>query len=314
MNRIIVLGSINMDLVVSTRRAPGGGETVSGSNFQIIPGGKGANQAVAIARQGCEVAMIARVGKDGFGNELIASLAENNVQVDRIKQDETCSTGVALIIVEESGENRIVVVAGANGRVTTADVDEAINIFDRCDYLVMQLETPIDTVSHAIDVAKSKHVQTVLNAAPAPTAPFNESLLKNIDYLLVNETEAEAIAGIPVTNIESASKVALYLQYRTNGTVILTMGNQGAVAADGNSVWHTPSFEVNAVDTTAAGDAFAGGLVSSLQQGSSLKDAIIHASAAGALAVCKFGAQPSLPTFEEIQEFVSSYIPVKNNK
>jgi len=305
MSRIIVLGSINMDLVVSANRAPEGGETVSGTDFQIIPGGKGANQAVAIARQGGEVAMIARVGKDGFGDELISSLQENKILVDRIKQDETCSTGVALIVVEESGENRIVIVAGANGQVTTADVDEAIDIIDKCDYLVMQLEIPIDTVSHALSLAKSKHIQTVLNAAPAPLRPLGESVLRKIDYLLVNETEADALAGMPVSDLDTAYKVAQHLQGRTNGTVVLTLGDQGAVAADGKSVWHTPAFKVDAIDTTAAGDAFTGGLVISLQKGNLLKDAIIHANAAGALAACKFGAQPSLPTFEEIKQFLS---------
>jgi len=294
-----------MDLVVSTSRAPGSGETVAGSDFQIIPGGKGANQAVAIARQDCQVKMIARVGKDNFGIQLISSLAENNVRVERIKRDETCSTGVALIIVEESGENRIVVVAGANGQVTTMDVDEAIDIINKCDYLVLQLETPLDTVSYALDVAKSKHIQTILNAAPAPSNSLDDSFLRKVDYLLVNETEAEAIAGKPVKNPKSAIEIAQYLQNISKGIVILTMGDQGAVAADGKSAWHTPAFKVNVIDTTAAGDAFTGGLVASLQQRKGLKDAIIHANASGALAASKFGAQPSLPALGEVQKFLS---------
>lgn len=305
MKKIIVLGSINMDLVVSTGRAPEGGETLTGSSFQTIPGGKGANQAVAIARQGGEVAMIARVGNDGFGNELIAKLAENKVNVNRVKRDDHYSTGVALIVVEESGQNRIIVVAGANGQVNSADVDEACDLFGQRDYLVTQLEIPMAAVAYAIAAAKAKGIQTILNAAPAPTSPMDESLLKQIDYLLVNESEAEAISGKPVKNLESALEVANFLQKKTNGKVILTLGEQGAVAADGNSVWHTPSFKVKAVDTTAAGDAFTGGLVNSLQQGISLKEAMVHANAAGALAACKFGAQPSLPTSEEIREFIN---------
>jgi len=305
MKKIIVLGSINMDLVVSTGRAPEGGETLTGSSFQTIPGGKGANQAVAIARQGGEVAMIARVGNDGFGNELIAKLAENKVNVNRVKRDDHYSTGVALIVVEESGQNRIIVVAGANGQVNSADVDEACDLFGQSDYLVTQLEIPMAAVAYAIAAAKAKGIQTILNAAPAPTSPMDESLLKQIDYLLVNESEAEAISGKPVKNLESALEVANFLQKKTNGKVILTLGEQGAVAADGNSVWHTPSFKVKAVDTTAAGDAFTGGLVNSLQQGISLMEAMVHANAAGALAACKFGAQPSLPTSEEIREFIN---------
>ncbi len=303
MKKIIVLGSINMDLVVSTDRAPEGGETLFGSSFQTIPGGKGANQAVAIARQGSEVSMIARVGNDGFGGELIKKLAENSVDVKNVKRDDACSTGVALIVVEASGQNRILVVAGANGEVSKADVDEASALFDQSEYIVLQLETPLDTVSYAIAAAKAKHIQTILNAAPAPTSPLDDTLLKQIDYLLVNESEAEAITGKSVKNVESALEVAGTLQKKTGGKVILTLGDKGAVAADEETTWHTPAFVVKAVDTTAAGDAFTGGLVNALQQGLTLKDAIIRASAAGALAACKFGAQPSLPTSEEMHEF-----------
>ncbi len=301
MKKIIVLGSINMDLVVSTDRAPEGGETLFGSSFQTIPGGKGANQAVAIARQGSEVSMIARVGNDGFGDELIKKLAENSVDVKNVKRDDACSTGVALIVVEASGQNRILVVAGANGQVSKADVDEASALFDQSDFIVLQLETPLETVAYAISVAKARHVQTVLNAAPA--CPLSDDLLRQVDYLLVNESEAEAITGKSVKSADSAFEVASALQKKSGGKVILTLGDKGAVAADEETTWHTPAFVVKAVDTTAAGDAFTGGLVNALQQGLTLKDAIIRASAAGALAACKFGAQPSLPTSEEMHEF-----------
>ena len=304
MSGIIVLGSINMDLVASTNRAPDGGETVAGSDFQIIPGGKGANQAVAIARQDCDVVMIARVGKDGFGKELISSLAENNIQVERVKQDETCSTGVALIIVEESGENRIVVIPGANGQVTKMDVDESIDLFIQNDYLVMQLETPIDTVSHALDRAKDNNVKTILNAAPAPSHPLDIAFMRKVDYLLVNETEATAISGKSILGTDSAIEVAKLLQSISNGVVILTLGNQGAIASDGKSTWLTPAFEVDVIDTTAAGDSFTGGLVASLHEGKDLKTAIIRANASGAMAASKFGAQPSLPTSEEVNRFL----------
>jgi ribokinase len=306
MNRIIVIGGINMDLVVSTDRAPRAGETLDGLSFQTVPGGKGANQAVAIARQGSEVAMIARTGNDSFGKDLIDKLAKNKVDIKAIRQDTAHSTGVALIVVEKSGQNRIIVVPGANRQVDSADVDSAADLFDHCDYLVMQLEVPMPVLVAAIAVAKSKNVKTVLNAAPAPTIPIDEALLRQIDYLLVNETEAEAIAGLPVKDQQSASQVARSLQQRTHGTVIITLGDQGAVAADKHSVWLTPSFKIDAVDTTAAGDAFIGGLISSLQRGLLLKDAIIHANAAGALAASKFGAQPSLPTLAEIQQFISA--------
>lgn len=304
--KIVVLGSINMDLVVRTDRAPEGGETLTGSSFQTIPGGKGANQAVAIARQGGEVVMVGRVGNDAFGNELVAKLKENKVNVDQVKYDDTCSTGVAMIVVEKTGQNRIIVVAGANGRVINTDVDEARTLFSQSEFLVVQLETPLSTVAYALNAAKAEHVRTVFNAAPAPSKPLDDAMLKQIDYLLVNETEAETIADKAVENIESALEVAQNLQRKTKGNIVLTLGEKGSVVADGTSVWHTPAFKIEVVDTTAAGDAFTGGLVNSLQKGMSLKDAVIHASAAGALAACKFGAQPSLPTGDEIKEFLAS--------
>ncbi|HOJ01336.1 MAG TPA: ribokinase [Anaerolineaceae bacterium] len=304
MKKIIVLGSINMDLVVGAERAPEGGETLFGSSFQTIPGGKGANQAVATARLGGEVAMIARVGDDGFGDELITKLVENSIDVQQVRRDASRPTGVALIVVETSGQNRILVVAGANGQVSKADVDDAGTLFDRSDFIVLQLETPLETVAYAISVAKSRHVQTVLNAAPA--RPLPDDLLRQVDYLLVNESEAEAIAGKSVKSVDSAFEVASALQKKGTGKVILTLGDKGAVAADGEATWHTPAFAVKAVDTTAAGDAFTGGLVTALQQGFALKDAIIRASAAGALAACTFGAQPSLPTSDELQAFLAA--------
>ena len=307
MKNIIVLGSINMDLVVKTERAPQGGETLSGISFQTIPGGKGANQAVAIARQGGEISMIARVGKDGFGEELLSKLRENNVDVDFVKKDESCSTGVAMIVVEKTGQNRIIVVAGANGQVFNEDIDSAESLFEHSEYLVAQLETPISTVAYAIEKAKNKNIKTVLNAAPAPDKPLDSALLKKIDYLLVNETEAQMISGMAVNSIDSALNVVKFLHNQTNGCIILTLGEKGSVTADGSSVWHTPSFKINAVDTTAAGDAFTGGLVNSLNQGLALKEAVLHATAAGALAASKFGAQPSLPSYNETREFIASH-------
>ncbi len=307
MKSIIVLGSINMDLVVKTDRAPKGGETLSGTSFQTIPGGKGANQAVAIARQGGEISMIARVGNDGFGDELLNKLKENNVNVEYVRKDESCSTGVAMIVVEKTGQNRIIVVAGANGQVFNEDIDSAGSLFEQSEYLVAQLETPLSTVAYAIDIAKKKNIKTVLNAAPAPDKPLDRELLKKIDYLLVNETEAQMISGEVVDSMDSALKAAKILHNQTNGCIILTLGEKGSITADGSSVWHTPSFQINAVDTTAAGDAFTGGLVNSLNQGSSLKEAVLHATAAGALAASKFGAQPSLPTYKETREFIDSH-------
>jgi ribokinase len=306
MNKITVLGSINMDLVVRADRVPAGGETVFGSEFQTIPGGKGANQAVAIARQGFKVYMIARVGNDRFGQDLLNKLSENKIDTQKVKRDDQEPTGVALIIVETSGENRIIVISGANGRVSNLDVDDSSDFLFPNSFFVTQLENPMDTVSYAIKLAKKMGMQTVLNAAPAPTHPFDPSVLKSIDYLIVNETEAEAICGNSTHDILSATQTVLILQKMTNRNVVLTLGDKGAIAADGKQVWHQPAFKVNVVDTTASGDAFIAGLVTALSSGKSFQEAIIQANASGALAATKFGAQPSLPTIEDVMFFLDS--------
>lgn len=295
-----------MDLVVSADRAPESGETLSGTGFQTIPGGKGANQAVAVARQGGDVAMIARVGDDAFGGELIGKLAENKVDITQVIQLPSTSTGVALIVVENNGQNRIIIVAGANGHLKPEDVAQASDLFDQCDFLVAQLEVPEATVAQALSIAREKGIKTVLNAAPAPKSPFGEDILKQVDYLVVNETEAQAMSGMPVHDPGSAYEAARKLQQRSDGTVILTMGEQGAVTADRTEIWHTPAFKVEVKDTTAAGDGFIGGLVAQLQMGNPLKEAVVHASAAGALAATKFGAQPSLPSLQETVEFIAN--------
>ena len=305
MRKIVVLGSINMDLVARANRVPAGGETVFGSGFQTIPGGKGANQAVAIARQGGEVYMIARVGDDGFGNDLLIKLNQNRIDTRNIKKDKQESTGVAIIIVEKSGENRIIVISGANGQVSNKDVDDASGSFFNEGIFVAQLESPMKTVSYAINFAKKKGMQTVLNAAPAPIQPFDPSVLTQIDYLIVNETEAEAVCGKSVHDVQSAKEAILFLQEMTHRNVVLTLGDKGAVATDGKLTWHQPAFRVDVVDTTAAGDAFIAGLVSALSSGRPFQEAIIQANASGALAATKFGAQPSLPTIEDVMSFLA---------
>ncbi len=302
-NKIIVLGSINMDLVVSANKAPDAGETLFGKTFQTIPGGKGANQAVAIARQGGNVSMIARVGEDGFGDELVEKLSENNVDIRKVYKEKSSSTGVALIVVEGDGQNRIVVVPGANGKVSQSDVDDSADLFDNCDFLVMQLETPLSTIEYATNVAKSKGVRTVLNSAPG--MPLKEEFLKQIDYLILNESECEMLTGREVRGKASSFNAIKILQAKTGNSVILTLGSEGVVSIEDNNVWHTKAFKVDVVDTTAAGDAFVGGLVISLQSGKSLKDAVEYASASGALATTKFGAQPSLPSEIDVKNFLS---------
>jgi ribokinase len=304
--KIIVLGSINMDLVASVDRAPEGGETISGLSFHTFPGGKGANQAVAVSRQGGNPVMIAKLGIDVFGDDLISKLAQGGVEVDRIKRCENISSGVALIMVEKNGQNRIIVIAGANGQLNPIDVDEASDLFSQSDYLICQLETPIATVQHSLVKAKAHQIKTVVNLSPVPECPLNEAFLKQIDYLVINEHEAQAITGISITDKDSGQAAAQILQRATRGIVIITLGSMGAITADEKVIWHTPAFKVNAIDTTAAGDAFIGGLVTALQRGSNLEDAITHANAAGALAACRMGAQPSIPTYQETISFLST--------
>jgi len=307
MKKTIVLGSVNMDLVVSTNRVPEGGETLTGDNFHLIPGGKGANQAVAIKRQEGSVSMIARVGDDVFGNELLDKLSENMVDVKHVKKDKFASSGVALIVVEKNGQNRIIVVAGANGHLNITDVEKAFNLLEECEFLVVQLEIPLDVVNYAVTNARNRNIKTILNASPIPENLLQDDFLRKINYLIVNETEAQVLTNIKVDDKESAINAAKILQRKTSGTVLLTLGAQGAVTAIEDEVWHTKAFTVNAVDTTAAGDAFIGGFITSLQRDNDLKNAVLHGCASGALATCKFGAQPSLPTLSETNEFLSNY-------
>lgn len=305
MNKIVVLGSINMDLVINTERVPDRGETILGNSFHTFPGGKGANQAVAIARQGGDVSIIARLGQDKFGDEQLINLKKYKVEVGNIKQDGTASSGVALILVEKDGQNRIVVIPGVNGHVSPDDVDNADEILDQCGFLVMQLEVPLETVEYAISKAKKKKIKTVLNASPIPAELLKDEILTSIDYLVVNEVEAQVMSGIPVTDIDSAKNAASLLQKKSNGTVILTLGEFGSVTAHNGNVWHDEPFNINVVDSTGAGDAFLGGLVVSLQKGVELKNAVIHANASGALSTSKAGAQPALPTWSETENFIN---------
>ena len=304
MNKTVVLGSINMDLVINTERVPDKGETILGNQFLTLPGGKGANQAVAIARQGGDVSMIARLGQDKFGDEQLANLGKNKVGVENIKQDATASSGVALVLVEKDGQNRIVVVPGVNGHVSPGDVDDAEEILDQCEFLVMQLEIPLETIEYAIQFAKKKKIKTVLNASPIPQESADAEFLTSVDFLVVNEVEAQVMSGIPVTDIDSAKKAASFLQKKSNGVVVLTLGESGLVTANDGCVWHDEPFKVNVVDSTGAGDSFLGGLVASLQRGIGLEEAVIHANASGALAASKTGAQPALPTWSETEDFI----------
>ncbi len=300
---IVVLGSLNMDLVVRAQRAPAGGETVPGQAFYTIFGGKGANQAVAISRLGGRAAMVGRLGSDGFGEQMLQNMKENAIDTSCLNFTAEVSSGVALIVVEENGENRIIVVPGANGKVKREDVDSAADLIHGAGLLVMQFEIEPNVVQYAADLAYRQSVPILLN--PSPPFAVVDELLQKVTYLVLNEHEAGQLSGLKVSDRQSGEAAAAVLLERGARTVILTLGGQGVVALTANQTWHIPAYPVEVVDTTAAGDAFIGGLTVSLSQGEYLESALQFASAAGALTVTRLGAQTSIPTRKEVLDFMS---------
>ncbi len=291
---ITVVGSLNMDLVARSPHIPRPGETIIGSDLHMLPGGKGANQAVATAKLGIATAIVGKVGRDEFAAPLLENLAAAEVNTDFVTQDATVTTGVALIVVDDAGENSIVVAPGANHRLSPADVIAAEPIIAGSKILLLQLEIPLESVLKAAELAKKHGVRVILNPAPAQMLP--PQLLRLVDILIPNETETEILTGMPVNNQAGAETAAGKLHEQGVGTVILTLGSRGALLFDGNHRVHVPSFHINPVDTTAAGDAFVGGFAVALAEGLPLPEAIRWGNAAGALAATKLGAQISLPT------------------
>jgi len=300
--KIAVVGSLNMDLVVRVPHMPIPGETVIGSDFRTIPGGKGANQAVAATRLGAEVTMIGRVGDDDFGRAQLRNLGELGVDTTHVIVDPEAATGIALITLDASGQNSIVLASGANMRLTTEDINAAQDAILQSDVLVLQLESPLEVVAYAIDMAHAEGVEVILN--PAPAQPLAKETLVKLDYLIPNESETVLLTGIEVADINSAKAAAERLRGEGVGTVILTLGDRGAFLVSATESVHVPGYEVEVVDTTAAGDAFVGGFAVALAQGQNLAEAVRYANAAGALAVTRLGAQPSLPTRQEVEEFM----------
>ena len=299
MSDILVIGSLNADLVVRAPRFPAPGETISGEDLAIIPGGKGANQAVAVSRQGASVAMVGRVGNDAFGPMLTQNLQKNNVDTAHVRID-PAATGTAIIVVDVDGQNSIVLSPGANGKVTLSDVD-AVS-FQDAKMLLLQLEIPLETVVHTASLARQNGLRVILNPAPAQSVP--DSLLADVGILVPNENELQLLTGMPVTDTDSAKSAAQILLEKGVKTVIVTLGSNGALLVTSKQVTHIPAFKVNVVDTTAAGDAFIGGLAVALLKGKSLEEAVRYGNASGALAATRFGAQPSLPTKDEVEKIL----------
>lgn len=308
---IVVIGSLNMDLVVRVARMPQPGETVPGRDFQTIPGGKGANQAVAAALLGGSVAMVGRVGNDAFGSELINNLRRQGVDISHVQLEDDAATGTAMIMVDEMGQNSIVVAAGANGRLAREDVDGLERLLSQAKYLLLQFEVPLDTVQYATEKAQSHGVKVVLN--PAPARPVPPQFLSRVDYVIPNESEASLLSGVQVHDLASAEEAARRLQGYGVPVVILTLGEKGALLVTGEKVCHVPAHRVEAVDTTAAGDAFIGGLAMALVQGYPLEEAVRYATCAGTLAVTRFGAQTSLPSAKEVQALYSKAPSIQSN-
>lgn len=298
-NRIVVVGSSNTDMIIQAPRIPRPGETILGGDFSMAAGGKGANQAVAAARAGGAVTFIARVGQDMFGESAIKGFIADGIDVKHVIRDGKAPSGVALIFVAADGENSIGVASGANGQLSSKDVQAAADAIGNADVLVMQLETPIETVQAAAELAASKGVKVILN--PAPAQSLDDKLLKHVTVLTPNETEAELLTGIKVADEAGAAEAAKALRGRGVGLVIVTLGAKGVYVSSSEFEGSVAGFTVKAVDTTAAGDVFNGALAVAIAEGRALKDAVRFANAAAAVSVTRLGAQPSAPKRDEIE-------------
>ncbi|MCM7164597.1 ribokinase [Enterobacter hormaechei] len=300
---LVVLGSINADHILNLETFPTPGETVTGNQYQVAFGGKGANQAVAAGRSGANIAFIACTGDDDTGERVRKQLASDNIDIAPVSVVAGESTGVALIFVNAEGENVIGIHAGANAALTTERVEAQRGIIAGAEALLMQLESPVESVLAAAKIAHENHTSVVLN--PAPARVLSDELLALVDIITPNETEAEKLTGIRVENNDDAARAALALHDKGIGTVIITLGSRGVWASVNGEGRRVPGFKVKAIDTIAAGDTFNGALVTALLEGKAMDDAIRFAHAAAAIAVTRKGAQPSVPWRKEIDEFLS---------
>lgn len=299
---IVVVGSLNMDMVVRTNRAPEAGETLMGQAFALSPGGKGANQAVAAARLGAKVTMIGRVGKDTFGTEMLEVIGREGIDIEHISTSETQATGVASIVLEESGENRIIVVSGANIDLTVEDIQALESVISQAEMVVIQLEMDLAMSEQAVAIAHRHGIPVILN--PAPARKLKDDMLSQVTYLTPNETEAGILSGMTVDSVEAAEEAASILLQKGVQNVIVTLGSKGALIVNAEGTKTISGFPVQAVDTVAAGDSFNGALAQQLVLGKSLEEAVSFANAVGALAVGKEGAIPSLPHLSEVEQFL----------
>ncbi len=303
MNRVLVVGSSNTDMIIRVPRIPRPGETVLGGGFAMAGGGKGANQAVAAARAGGRVTFVGRVGDDVFGGRALADLGAAGIDTRFVFQTPGTASGIALISVDGCGENSIAVASGANALLTVEDLNAAGDAFAAADVVLLQLESPLETVEAAVRTAAERGVPAVLN--PAPARPLDDDLLRLIAILTPNEREAEFLSGIAVTDESGAKGAAARLRARGPRAVVITLGERGVYASAPEFEGPIPAFSVRPVDSTAAGDVFNGALAVALAEGKPLTEAIRFARAAAAISVTRPGAQPSAPTRAEIEAFLA---------
>ncbi len=307
MTRVLVVGSSNTDMIVRVPRIPRPGETILGGAFAMAAGGKGANQAVAAARAGGRVTLVARVGDDLFGRQAREGFVRDGIDARFVLTTPGAPSGIALITVDERGENSISVASGANARLSVADVEAAGGAFDAADVVLLQLESPLDAVDAAARAAKGRGIPVILN--PAPARELDDALLRLVSVLTPNESEAEMLAGVPVRDADGAREAARRLRDRGPATVVVTLGERGVYALSEGFEGPVPAFAVEAVDATAAGDVFNGALAVALAEKRPLAEALRFAQAAAAISVTRPGAQPSAPTRAEIGAFLAARPP-----
>ncbi len=308
LEKACIVGSLSCDFVMRVPRRPQKGETIIGTDFRTFVGGKGNNQALAAARSGGIVSMVGRVGRDHFGDLIEAKLKHTSVDCRYLYRDDEVSTGIADILVAADGDNSICIAPQANGRLSCADIERAREVISHSKFLLLQLEIPLQTVCTAARIAREEGVMVILNPAPAPEGGIlPDELWQLVDLIVPNQTEAESLTGIVVNDLIGAIDAARVMQEKGVKRVIVTMGEAGAILLDENKIpFACPAFEVEVVDTTAAGDAFCGGLIAALARGQSIEQSMLYGCAAGALATTKLGAEPSLPMRQQIETLLAT--------
>jgi len=299
--KILVIGSSNTDMVIKVPYIPKPGETILGGTFSTCPGGKGANQALAAARAGGAVNLVARLGQDMFGDKSLEGFKSNGISCEHIIRDADLPSGVASIFVDDKGQNSIAVASGANANLLPGDIEKLKDVIVKSDIILMQLEIPIETVSTAAMIAAQNNIPVILN--PAPAGALDQKLLENISIITPNEIEAQMLTGESVQDLQSAESAANKLKEKGCKSVIITLGQNGAYISHPGFQGHVPAFKVNVVDSTAAGDVFNGVLAVQLAAEQAIEESVKIASYAAALSVTKLGAQSSIPTWEQIKNY-----------